>query len=157
MDRAGNLAVSDVYTFTTLGEATFTSSDLSISPGEVFAGETVNISVVVTNTGNCLDSYTVTLKINGATEATRDITVNAGASENVTFTVSREQAGSYSVAIDGLSGSFTVAAPDTSQPAAEDEAPEDENPVNWPLIGGIIAGMVVIGLIILFVVRRRTT
>jgi len=159
-DMAGNLAVSKVYTFTTLEEvpptAVFASSDLSISPGEVSIGETVTIGVIVTNTGNLAGSYEVTLKINDVLEETSEVTLDAGATESVTFTVSREEAGSYSVLIDGLSGSFTVAAPDTSQPTAPAEASaEDESSVNWPLIGGIIAGVVVVGLIIFFLVRRR--
>ena len=156
MDRAGNLAVSDLYTFTTLGEAAFTSSDLSISPSEVDIGQSVTISALVTNTSSCLGSHSVTLKINDVVEATSELTLDAGASESVSFTVSREAAGNYSVVIDELSGSFTVTEPDTSPPAApEDESTEAESPVNWPLIGGVIAGVVVIGLIIFFVVRRR--
>jgi parallel beta-helix repeat protein/predicted outer membrane repeat protein len=155
MDRAGNLAISDVYTFTTLGEATFTSSVLSISPGEVSAGETVNISVVVTNTCSCLGSYTVTLKINDVVEETSEVTLEAGAGESVTFTVSRDEAGAYSVDIDGLSGSFTVTAPEEAEDASTNGAALDEPPVNWPLIGGIIAGVVIIGLLIFFVVRRK--
>jgi hypothetical protein len=144
-----------VYTFTTLGEATFTSSVLSISPGEVSAGETVNISVVVTNTCSCLGSYTVTLKINDVVEETSEVTLEAGAGESVTFTVSRDEAGAYSVDIDGLSGSFTVTAPEEAEDASTNGAALDEPPVNWPLIGGIIAGVVIIGLLIFFVVRRK--
>jgi parallel beta-helix repeat protein len=150
-DRAGNLAVSGVYTFTTLGEAAFTSNDLSISPGEVSAGDTVNIGVVVTNTGSCSDSYTVTLKINDVVEATKDVTVNAGASKEVAFTTAKDEAGNYSVDVNGLSGSFTVKAEAT--PTAEEEAASPT--VNWPVVGGIIGGVVVVGLIIFFLVRRR--
>ena len=158
-DAADNLAVSDEHTFTTLGEVpatAFTSSDLSISPGEVQIGETVNISAQVTNTGNCPGSYTVTLKINDAVEATEDIIVNAGASEEVTFTTAKDVAGSYSVDVNGLSGSFIVKEEVVPPPPPPEEKPPlVKPPINWFLIGGIIAGVVIVGLLIFFLARRR--
>jgi len=159
VDEADNLAVSDVCTCTTLGEAAataFASSDLSISPGECYCGEAVTICALVTNTSSCPGSCTVTLEINGAIEATEDVTLSAGASEEVTFTTSKDAADIYSVAVNGLSGSFTVKeelAPPTAPP--EEAPPEVKPPLNWTLIGGIIAGVIIVGLLIFFVVRRR--
>ncbi|MBA7626871.1 hypothetical protein ES703_34329 [subsurface metagenome] len=156
-DKADNLAVSDVHSFTTLGEApaaAFTSCCLRISTGEVNIGEEVTISVSVNNTGNVAGSYEVTLKINGAVEATEEVTLNPGDSEKVTFTTAKDVAGSYSVAVNGLSGSFTVKEPvptPAPPPAPPPPAPEA---INWWLIGGIIAA-VVVGLLIFFLVRRR--
>jgi hypothetical protein len=171
-DVSGNWAISQVYSFTTLPEASasFVSSNLSISPATVAAREPVHISVLVTNTGNAAGNYELTLKINDAVEATEEITLDAGASQSVSFTVRREAAGSYSVAVDNLTGSFTVrrgAASNSTvtDPAASQPTPspygaastEGEASVNWPLVGGIIAGVVVIivGLLTFFVVRRR--
>ena len=163
-DSAGNLAVSDEDTFTTSGEApaaVFSASDLSISPSEVNIGETVTISVLVANSGNAAGDYEVTLKINDVAEATKDVTVAAGASEEVTFTTAKDVAGSYSVDFNGLSGSFTVkeeVAPPTAPPATappEAAPPEVEPPINWPLVGGIIAAVIVAALISFMVSRRR--
>jgi len=156
-DAAGNLAVSDVHSFTTLGlPATFTTSDLSISPAEVDIGEEVTISAKVANTGDVEGTYEVTLKINGVIEETKKVDVDAGASKMVTFTTAKDVAGTYSVAVDGLSGSFTV----KEKPAPPEEIPPEEVPpvkvpINWPLIGGIIAGVVIVGLLVFFLVRRR--
>jgi len=128
-------------------------SDISVSPSEVNIGEMVTISVLVTNTGSASGSCAVTLEINGAVEATEDVTLSAGASEEVTFTTAKDMPGSYSVAVNGLSGSFTVkempALPPTAPP------PEVKLPIKWPVIGGIIAGVVIVGLLIFFLVRRR--
>ncbi len=165
-DRAGNQAVSGEHVFNTLGAppaANFTSSKLSISPSEVNIGETVTISVLITNTGDAAGSYKVTLKINGVEEATRDITLNAGASKEVTFTTTaKDVAGSYTVDADGLSGAFTVkekpAPPPTPTPTPTPTPipiPSPEPVVNWPLIWGIIGGVVVVGVIIFLVVRKR--
>ena len=154
-DRADNLAVSDEYTFTTLGKppaALFTSSNLSISPIEVYIGEPIIISILITNAGDAAGSYKVTLKIDGVEEAREEITLNAGASRKITFTTSKNVAKTYSVDVNGLSGSFTV---------KEKPAPPPPPPilppavVNWPLIWGIIGGVVVVSVIIFLVVRKR--
>jgi len=166
-DKADNQAASDEHTFTTLGKppaAAFTSTLLSISPGEVNIGETVTISVLITNTGDAAGSDKVTLKINGVVEATKDVTLNAGASKEVTFTTAKDVAGSYTVDADGLSGSFTVkekpAPPPTPTPIptptpTPTPIPSPAPMVNWPLIWGIIGGVVVVGVIIALIVLRR--
>ena len=140
-DSVGNLAVSEEYTFTTLKApaAAFTTSNLSISPAEVDIGGMVTISFSVANTSGTGGSYTVVLKINGINEAEKSISVAAGESQSVSFSVTRTEAGSYSVDVNGLTGIFTVAA------AAA--------PIAWWI--WVIAGVVVAGLIIFFVVRRR--
>jgi len=156
-DKAGNLGVSDEYTFTTLGKApaaAFTVSQLSISPAEVDIAETVTISAVVTNTGTAAGSYEVTLKIKGVVEATKEVTLKAGASEEVTFTTAKDVAGSYSVDVNGLSGSFTV----KEKPAPPPPPPPPPPPkpgINWLVLWGVIGGCVVVGLLIYFLVIRR--
>lgn len=124
-------------------------SDISVSPSEVNIGETVTINVLVTNTGNAAGSCTVTLKINGEEEATKEITLNVGASEEVTFTTAKDVAGSYSVDVNGLSGSFIVKEKSALPP------PGVKPPINWPVLSGIIAGVVIVGLLIFLMVRRR--
>ena len=123
--------------------AAFSVSFLSVSPQlEVEPGETVAITVFVANTGGESGSYTVVLKIDGVKEAEETVTVAAGDSQDVSFSVTKEEAGSYTVAVNGLSGSFTVVALPPG--------------VNWPLIGGIIAAAVIVaGLLIYFLVVRR--
>jgi hypothetical protein len=158
-DVAGNLAVSDQHAFTTLpGAAAFVSSKLSISPSEVYIGEIVTISVVITNTGDGAGSYGVSLKINGKVEATKEITLNAGAGGEVAFTAAKDVAGIYSVEIDGLSSSFTVKekpAPPPPPPTVPPPVIPPAPVINWPLIWGIVGGVVVVGLVIFLVARRR--
>ncbi len=154
-DKAGNLEVSAVYTFTTLGKppaAAFVTSELSISPSECYCGEMVTICVLLTNTGNLAGSYEATLKIDDVVVASKGVTLAAGASEQVTVTTAEDVAGSYSVAVDGLSGSFVVLAP--AAPPEEVLPEEVPPPSNWPLIGGIIA-VVIVGLLIFFLTRRK--
>ena len=157
-DASGMLALSDEYTFTTRKApvAAFACSNLSISPGEVNIGEAVTISVMVANTGTAFGTYKVTLKINGVVEETKDITLNAGASEKVTFTMVKDVAGTYSVEVDGLKGSFTVKEkPTPPAPPPPGPLPPVKAPIKWPLVWGIIGGIVVVAIIIFLVVRRR--
>ena len=151
-DAAGNLAVSDVHTFVILpGAAIFTSSRLSISPSEVYTGETVTISVLITNTGDGAGSYGVSLKIDGKVEATKEVTLNPGASEQVSFSIARDTAGTYSVDVNGLTGAFVVKKPVSPVTPVE---PTLVKPINWWLIGGIIAAVAIMVLAI-FLLRRR--
>jgi len=158
-DRSGNLSVSDEYTFTTKGQApaaAFTTSGLSITPGEVNIGETVTTSATVTNTGTAAGSYKVTLKINGVVAATKEVTLKAGASREVTFTKAKDVAGSYSVDVEGLSGSFTVkAAPPPTPIPPPIPIPIPDKPFNWLLVGGIIAAVVAAAVVAFFWIRRR--
>jgi len=89
----------------------FSVSSLSITPQQVAPNETVTISVNVSNTGDTEGNYTVVLEINGIKEADRTMSIAAGESQAVSFSVIREDAGVYSVNVNGLTGSFTVIPP----------------------------------------------
>ena len=94
------------------GGASFSVSNLSISSGgEVFANESITISVNVRNTGNARGSYNVVLNIDGIQEDSEMVTLSPGNSQDVTFSVSRQDIGKYSITIDNLSGSFSVYPP----------------------------------------------
>ena len=125
--------------------AAFSVSYLSVSPRlEVEPGETVTITMLVANTGGESGSYTVVLKIDGVKEAEETVTIAAGESQEVSFSVTREDPGDYTVDVDGLSDSFTVVL--LVEPPG----------INWALIGGIIGGLIVVaGLLYYFLVFRR--
>ena len=156
MTRAASCQISHFTTFALIGAitppvpATFSVSNLSIQPAEVQPNDVVNITLSVANTGGTEGSYSVALKINGVKEAEKSVTIAPGSSQSVSFSVTKEEAGSYSVNVNGLSGSFTVIAL-ASQPAAP---PEAKPPISWTLIG-IIAAVVVVGLLVFFLTRRR--
>ena len=134
--------------------AAFSVSDLTVQPAKVEPNKTVTISVSVANTGGTEGSYTVVLKINGVKEADKSVTVAAGSSKVVTFSVTKADIGSYSVAVDDLSASFTVVAPPPPPPPEEEVIPPA--PVAWWvwLIVGLAAAAV-IGVVIWLVLRRR--
>ncbi len=143
--------------------ATFTLDSLSISPEEIHTGENVTISVRVTNTGEQTGSYEVTLRIDDTVVATGEVTLDGGASQTVTFATFRDVAGTYSVSVDGLSGTFTIE--ETPSPIAieKEEAPPvpsptapTSKPISWPRLGGLMGGVIiVVGLLVYFLVLRR--
>jgi peptide/nickel transport system substrate-binding protein len=88
--------------------AEFKVSNLMIKPTEVIAGEAVEVSVTVTNVGKQSGEYKVTLGINGVVEDVKTVSLAAGESKVVTFIVEKDVAGTYEVAVNGLTGSFRV-------------------------------------------------
>ncbi len=134
--------------------AAFSLSSLILSPNEVAPGESVTISVQVANTGEVAGNYELVLKIDGVVEASKQITVNAGTSQKVTFTVSKDVAKTYSLDINGLSGTFVVRE-EAQSPPAPPAPPAPAEPVNWPVLWGVTGGVIVVGLIIFLVARRK--
>jgi hypothetical protein len=127
--------------------AAFTTSSLTISPLETDSGQAVTVSVLVTNAGEMEGGYSLDLVVNGTVVETREITM-AGGSQTVTFSVAGDEAGSYSVEVNGLEGSFTV----REAPALSSGFPKA---VSWTLIGLAIAALVVLVVVIVVKMRRR--
>ena len=111
--------------------AAFTTTDLGISPAEVNPGDTVTISASVTNTGSVSGSTSVTLKIDNVVTATKDITLAGGTTQQVTFTISRDSPGIFTIDINGITDSFTVSA--TVAPVDEETAQAEEAPQTGPI------------------------
>jgi hypothetical protein len=81
-----------------------TLSNLAITPTTVSPGEAVTISVLVTNHSDSPLVPTVNLK--GDFTDSQSITVDGGALQTVSFTVTPTAEKTYNVSVDGLSGSF---------------------------------------------------
>jgi hypothetical protein len=91
------------------GAAKFTLADINVSPSQIKTGESAVASVRVTNTGNLTGDYQAVLKINGAVQETKSITLDASANTTVSYNIVGGKAGTYSVDIGGMLTSFTVA------------------------------------------------
>jgi hypothetical protein len=83
--------------------AVFVFSDLKISPLETYAGQQIQISVTVTNTGGVEGSTTVELEVNGEVKDAIEITL-AGlkTSEVVEFVFFEMKVGEYTIQIGDL-------------------------------------------------------
>lgn len=128
------------------GPAKFTFSNLSINPTEVEAGNTVLVSVKVTNIGKQEGSYTIELKIADEFVDNKTVTLEGGGSTTVSFTVIKE-AGSYDVDVGGQTGTLVVKAiPGEGAPPAEGI------PIVY-VVAGVVAIVAAIGLV--FMLRKR--
>jgi predicted secreted hydrolase len=119
---ASSLACGSACSREEAATAEFELSNLAISPSELKIGEAITVTVDVENVGEVAGTKTLTLKIDGVEVETRDVTVEGGKTETVSFTLVPDAEGTYSIEIDGLSGSVTVKAP-----AAEGTVFEDRN------------------------------
>ena len=89
-------------------------SNLEIIPSEAEAGEEIKIMVDAKNLGNAYGTKTLTLTINGVVESTKDVTLSVGETRKVTFTVTKQEDGTYMVevlSIPRLEDKFTVTSP----------------------------------------------
>ena len=94
--------------FISLKPAEFTFTDLTIEPPEAAAGQSIAVSVNVTNIGEETGTHTVDLIINGIVKETKSIELLGAESKTVEFTIAESNSGSYSVEIEGLTGSFAI-------------------------------------------------
>jgi len=112
----------------------------SISATKVAPGDTVTVTADVANTGTGNGTSMIKVYINGQEETSQGVTVTSGTTTPVTFTVSRNEPGTYSVYVGGTeAGSFTV----------------DEFTPNTVLFisGALVFFALIIGVI--FMTRRR--
>jgi hypothetical protein len=118
MTTAVRTAVYPYFDAATLGNlpelTTFTVS-VSVSPDTVETGEPVTVTATVSNTGDETGDVWVTMT-EGSIEESEIVTLDAGASTTLTWTITKAAAGSYTVDVNGDTASFTVEAPLT--PAA---------------------------------------
>ena len=99
------------YVLPILIPASFTITDLTVTPAEVEIGNEVAISATVTNIGEAEGSYTVALQIDGAVEETETLMLAGGTSRKVEFRIAREYPGNYTVKVGQLTSEFTVKEP----------------------------------------------
>lgn len=122
--------------------ARFSITDLKVNPLVAAPGQTVAITATVINSGGSQGSYTIALKVNGVTEAEKEVSLSPGATGTVTFTVSKSTPGSYEVTVGDKSGNFEVRAP----------AAEKGGSGIWLAIG---AGAILLLVVILLVLLLR--
>ncbi|MBN1690124.1 MAG: SBBP repeat-containing protein [Dehalococcoidia bacterium] len=121
--------------------ASISVQSASLSTNRVVPGAPVTITVGVVNTGNAEGTNNIIVYVNGQPETNQGVTVKSGSSTPITFTVSRNEPGTYSVYVGGTSaGSFTV------------DAMADPNIILY-ISGAMVLLSLVIGL--LFILRRR--
>jgi hypothetical protein len=152
--------------------ASFSLTNLVIEPTQVKPSETVTITVTVTNLGELEGTYNLVLKVNGVDESSEKVTLDGGQSKVVSFSISCDEAGTYSLELDNLRGQFAVltapavtpspapvseATPSPSPAPPPAETPQEAAGISWVMFIGIGAAVIVVALIIFAIARRART
>ena len=97
--------------------AKFTLQDLIISPASVNVGDSVQISVNVTNVGDLVGNDSVNFEINGVVKDVENLTLMPSDSQLAQFNDVETNEGSYTVKVGTLAGNFTItpAPPESSK------------------------------------------
>jgi hypothetical protein len=120
VDTEANVVTARISHFTQFAllvpdaPANFITTNLTISPSEVKVLEKTTVTILIANSGGATGRYDAFLYVDGATTDVRKITLAAGASETVSFTIARDKAGSYTISIGSESGKLVVK--DTAAP-----------------------------------------
>lgn len=86
--------------------------NLNVSPTEVKPGETVTVTIEVRNAGKEKGTFALELLINGVVEQYKYVTLDVGETSSRVFFVKKDIEGSYTVELDGLTGTFVVVEPE---------------------------------------------
>ena len=105
MEQAGRV---HVYRLGPPMVALFEVGNLVVQPSSVEVDKSVTISADVSNTGNKTGTHLVKLVIDGELCEEKEVTVDAGLTEKVTFTYQTSVEGTHQVEMGDLEGSFKV-------------------------------------------------
>ncbi|MFH1031894.1 MAG: CARDB domain-containing protein [Chloroflexota bacterium] len=88
--------------------AEFEVTSLSFEPFTVMAGENVSVKAVIRNIGGSEGIYPVTLTLEGVKVETKEVTIEAGGSQTITFALSKDRPGTYNISVGNRSSSLLV-------------------------------------------------
>jgi len=159
-----------------LPQLNFEVANIDITPSEAETDEVVTITADITNTSDSSATYVATLWIDRTISAGKDVKVEAGKTETVSFTTSKSEEGNYEIRIDRLLDSLTVGQPVSPVTSPEPEptpqpvpvpspapvptptsppVPTPEPGTNWWLIAGIIVAAIIVATGAWFIIQRR--
>ncbi len=113
----------------TLMPAEFSLYDLNIDPPEAGIGESITISVAVSNIGEAAGNYSVNLIVNEEFRKAETVQLSGGENTTVRFSVAEASEGSYSVKIGSLNGTYQIIATVPPEPAEFSVSDLNINPV----------------------------
>ncbi len=96
---------------TKAGQPEFKVVGLGVNPSQVNPGEKVYVVANIVNSGNADGVYNAQLKVNGLVEAVGDVSIPAGGSREVKFSMSKDSVQEYTVNLGEMNGKFSVVAP----------------------------------------------
>jgi uncharacterized membrane protein len=138
------------YIFPLNPPAAFEVSNLNVIPSDVSAGDSVTVSVTVTNFGGQTGSFNVPFSVNQTLEKTKSVTLEGGESTTVEFKVTKEALGTYDVTVDDLSTEFTV----TDEPSGNGQT-DGGYSIPMELLIAVVAIVVVVVVVLVLLFFRK--
>jgi hypothetical protein len=102
---------------------------VAVSPSSVEVGDPVTVTVTLDNTGELIGTETVELYVNDVLDDSDTTTIVGGGTGTVTFQVTKDTAGTYTVEAGGETATFTVTEP---------EPVPTRFPLTYALVGVVI-------------------
>lgn len=90
---------------------TFEVLSLDITPPKITIGDKATVEVEIRNSNAKMDTYNVPLMVNGVADDRKSITLAPGATELITFTLTRSHAGSYRISVGNKESTLVVEKP----------------------------------------------
>ena len=103
----------------------FEVSSLTTSPDEAAPGQEVTVSATVENVGQGEGIYSATLTVDGEIADTEAVSLAPGSKQTISFMLVKDEVGTYSIEIDGLTGKLMVVKPAEFQVSSLEIAPAE--------------------------------
>jgi hypothetical protein len=130
----------------------FTARNLIISPDQAFEGDSMKISVTISNEGSESGTYELYLIVDGIVRGIQEVALSGKSSGTYTFEISDLAAGVHQIKAAGLTGTIRIDKVAVKGLGAR---------VNWTVLDLSVAGAVLVGMVIWFLymlrARRRVT
>jgi len=105
------LAASLITSFACAPGAKFELRNLTISPAQALEGNSVLVSVDITNSGEAKGDFNAKLKMDKALAVMKSVSMAAGQTATISFILDTPAAGTHDVELNGLTGTFSVLTP----------------------------------------------
>jgi hypothetical protein len=160
-DDIGNELASQQYNFTTAHtDAAISISGWDVSIEDLDEGKQVDISYTISNNGDLPGGQEVFFKVNSTLKESRNIILQPGASELISFSITLDKPGDYTIETIGFTLSLTVPEP-PAPPVTTTTPPVTTTPDggnwfknNWGMVLGISLGVILLIVIIILLLRR---
>ncbi|UCH43479.1 MAG: hypothetical protein JSW16_02755, partial [Dehalococcoidales bacterium] len=96
---------------TPVSPAEFRVSSISVTPAEIVAGDEATVSADVSNIGEAEGTYTAILQVSGVETEKKNVTLTGGEKTTVSFSVTEDASGTYTIDVGGQTVMLTVLKP----------------------------------------------
>jgi hypothetical protein len=142
--------------------ANFTIGSLEVIPGEIDAGQNVDILVKVDNTGETSGVYSVVCKMNGVVVGEEQVTLAGSSGDTISFTLAVNEPGTKTIEVNELTGSLIVNEVEEDGgsvaeiPTQETPDETDEESPTWWIWVVVAVGVVLVAGAVILIIRRRS-